>query len=142
MSIASTTPGVKESAASTPDPLAPLAPISPWPTRTAEVSLAGAIARLKAGIGDDLDDARVHALGSTAAARVEKDAPGAPQAVKDEAVIRYAGYLAESSFGGVRDETAGPFSTSYQVNHAAAFRLSGAYGLIAPWKVRRATRPA
>lgn len=113
--------------------------LSPWPAATAAVSLATATAILKAAIGDDLDDARVQALGSMAAARVEKEAPGAPQAVKDEATIRLSGYYAEATgFGAVRDESAGPFSTTLVVNHANAWRNSGAYGLIAPWKVRRA----
>ena len=81
----------------------------------------------------------MQALGSTAAARVEKDAPGAPQAVKDEAVIRYAGSLAEATgFGSIREESGGPFSTSLVVNHANAWRNCGAAGLVAPWKVRRA----
>ena len=119
--------------------------LSPWPTTPA--ALTTATATLKAAIGDDLsaivnspvtDDTRVQALGSTAAARVEKEAPGAPQAVKDEAVIRYAGYLADGGFGAVHSESSGPFSTTLAPNHAAAFRLCGAYGLIAPWKVRRA----
>ena len=110
--------------------------LSPWPT--SPVALTNATATLKAAIGDDLDDSRVQALGSTAAARVEKEAPGAPQAVRDEAVIRFAGYLADGSFGTVHAESSGPFSTTLAPNHAGAFRLCGAYGLLAPWKVRRA----
>lgn len=95
----------------------------------------------------DATYADADALGSLASARVEKDAPGAPQAVKDEAVIRYVGYLAAAGGrgvggagfgGGMVKETVGPISAEPVTNHAAAFRLSGAYGLLAPWKVRRA----
>ena len=46
--------------------------------------------------------------------------------------------MAQADYGPVMSETIGPDSRTYQLNHASAFRLSGAYGLLAPWKVRRA----
>ena len=112
--------------------------LSPWPTTPAALALA--IARLQAAVAGRAaeSDEAARALGTMASARVEREAPGAPQAVRDEAVIRYAGYMAQADFGSIQDETIGPRSTTYTVNHAAAFRLSGAYGLLAPWKVRRA----
>ena len=73
---------------------------------------------------------------------VERYAADAPQALKDEAVIRYAGYLAQSDYGGIQQEALGPKSVTYQINHADAFRRSGAAGLISPWKVRRAGKIA
>ena len=75
-------------------------------------------------------DEEACALGEMASARVEKEAPGAPQAVKDEAVIRYSGYLAQADFGSIASESAGPLSATYPTNHAAAFRYSGAMGLL------------
>ncbi|MCY4468369.1 MAG: hypothetical protein OXC08_06575 [Thiotrichales bacterium] len=92
--------------------------------------------------GDNqLDTDALDGLGSLAGARVEREAPGAPQAAKNEAVIRYSGYLAHSLQGGagvVRKVTTGPFDREFVVNHANAWRHCGAGGLLAPWKVRRA----
>lgn len=111
--------------------------LSPWPT--SPVAITNATAALKVALDDpDLEDARVQALGMMASARVEKEAPGAPQAIRDEAVIRYAGYMDQADPGTVESESFGPGSVTYQRNHAGAFRLCGAYGLLAPWKVRRA----
>lgn len=75
-----------------------------------------------------------------AIARVERYAPGAPQTIKNEAVARYAGYLAQSDFGPIRSESIGPRSVEYITNHAAAFRNCGAAGLLSPWRVRRGGR--
>ena len=52
-------------------------------------------------------------------------APDAPAAVKDEAAVRYAGYL--------YDAPASPSGDRY----AAAWRNSGAASLVASWVVRR-----
>lgn len=115
-------------------------PLSPWPPTTMSAQRANAIARLKAAVAGRAaeSDEAACALGAMAAARVEKEAPGAPQAVKDEAVIRFAGYMAQADFGALATHAIGPLSVTWTTNHAAAFRYSGAYGLIAPWKVRRA----
>ena len=111
--------------------------LSPWPTTP--VASSAAIARLKAAVaGAAEDDERAGSLGAMAGAFVEKEAPGAPQAIKDEAVIRFAGYLAQSDFGGVRAEQVGEVRLEHAANHGMAFRHSGAKALLAPWKVRRA----
>lgn len=73
-----------------------------------------------------------------AKARVEREAPGAPDAVADEALTRFAGYLTQSDFGGVRSEQIEPWRVEYVTTHSNAWRNSGAAGLLAPWKVRRA----
>ena len=65
-------------------------------------------------------------------------APNAPAAVLNEAVIRFAGYLLASDYGGVRSESLGPMSVDYTVNHAAMFRNSGAAALLTRYKRRRA----
>ena len=59
-------------------------------------------------------------------AMVEKLAPDAPEAVADEAVVRFAGYL--------YDAPESPPGAAY----AAAWRNSGAQSLVAPWVARRA----
>ena len=115
-------------------------PLSPWPVTGTPMQRERAIARLREAVqgrAADSDEAAC-ALGELAAARVELEAPGAPQAVRDECVIRYAGYLAQADSGAVVDETIGPMSITYTVNHAAAFRNCGAAGLLAPWKIRHA----
>ena len=114
--------------------------LSPWPAATATVARAAAVVRLRAAVEGRAaeSDEAASALGEHASARVEREAPGAPQAVKDEAVIRMAGYWAQSDYGSIRTETIGPRSIEYVVNHANAWRNSGAYGLLSPWKVRRA----
>lgn len=75
---------------------------------------------------------------AAATARVTRYAPGAPDEIHNEAVIRYVGYLAGSDFGGFVDEREGPQSKTYTTNHAAMFRNSGAAGLLAPWRTHRA----
>ena len=68
---------------------------------------------------------------------VEDYAPQAPEALQDEAVYRFGGYLLGSGYGEVRTETLGPMSVEHVVNHAAAFRNSGAAMLLTHYKVRR-----
>ena len=65
-------------------------------------------------------------------------APDAPEELRDEATFRFAGYLLGSDYGAVRTETIGPRSVEYVVNHASAFRNSGAAALLTRYRVRRA----
>ena len=74
----------------------------------------------------------------TVTALVEREAPNAPEAIQNEAAVRFAGYLAQSDFGTIRKEGIGPRDVEYVVNHAAMFRNCGAKGLLSPYKVRRA----
>ena len=84
------------------------------------------------------DDAAL--LGAVASAMVEKEAPGAPQAIRDEATIRLCGYLAGADYGGIAEESVDVMTTKHFPNHGMAFRHSGAKALLAPWKVRHARR--
>ena len=113
-----------------------LAALSPWPTTPA--ALASATAQLKAELGADLTDARVQALGSAAAALVERYAAGAPQAVKNEAVNRTAGYLLEQPAPALYAEAIGDVSKRHATTHISALRHSGSMALLSPWKQRRA----
>ena len=65
-------------------------------------------------------------------------APAAPTALLNEAVIRFAGYLASADYGAVRTQGLGPQSLEWVSNHAAAFRNCGAAALLTRHKVRRA----
>ena len=58
--------------------------------------------------------------------------------MKREALVRFAGYLLGSDYGGIAKETVGPLDLEHVTNHANAFRNSGAAGLLSRWRVRRA----
>ena len=114
--------------------------LTPWPPATSVAGRAAAVARLREAVAGrtlDSDDA-ANALGEAASAVVEQYAPGAPQALRDEAVVRFAGYMAQSDFGAIAKEDIGPRSVEYVTNHAAMFRNSGAAALLSRWRVRRA----
>ena len=81
---------------------------------------------------------RLNRIGETAAAMVEREAPGAPQPIKNEAVVRFAGYLFYAAWGEKQSQSLGPRSTEFVTNHAPMFRNCGAKGLLSFWKVRRA----
>ena len=111
--------------------------LSPWPASTAAASLTAAQAALRDALGTAPSDDRINRLGATAAAMVEQYAPAAPQPLKNEAVVRFAGYLEEANYGALRSETTGDLESAHN-NHAAMFRNSGAAALLSRWRVRRA----
>ena len=82
--------------------------------------------------------ARAGKLVVAATALVERYAPEAPEAIRDEATIRTAGWLAEQPAGAVRSESVGDISTAFAPAMTSALRHSGAMALLSPWKVRRA----
>ena len=85
------------------------------------------------------DITRARRLLAVASERVNRDAPLAPAVMKNEAVIRFAGYLTGSDYGGVKSESIGPRSVEYTspTTNASAFRSSGAAALLSPYKIRR-----
>ena len=114
-----------------------LAVLSPWPTTPVARDAAIAYVREQCA-GRTATDEGACQLGELAAALVEREAPGAPPAVKTEACVRVIGYVAQADFGAVIEEsTVGNKTVQWTTNHAAIFRNSGAKGLLAPWKVRR-----
>ena len=122
-----------------PEPAPGFAPLSPWPTTA--IGVAAAVVRLHGSIGqrDKGNDDATAATGAAAAAMVEIEAPDAPQPVKDEAVIRLAGYWTQSDFGGIESETSvGNAQVSYFRPAPSAFRYCGAKSMLSPWKRRRA----
>ena len=125
------------------------AALSPWPATTAAVTWKAATARLRKELypktgatadpdcPDDLDQ-QVAQLGAVASVRVQQYAPQAPQAIRDEAVIRFAGYLASRpkpiralDMGNTRVE----FATA---GLSRPFVYSGARALLDPFRRRRA----
>ena len=85
-----------------------------------------------------LDATRAASVLAAVTALVEKYAPDGPEAVKDEATIRCAGWLAQSPAAAVRSETEGDVSTAFAPSMTGAMQASGAKGLLSPWRVRRA----
>lgn len=74
-------------------------------------------------VADGQDTEILTRILGASAALVEKEAPAAPEVVKDEAAIRVAGYLYDAP-------------TSGSIAYANACRNSGAQLLLRPW-VRR-----
>lgn len=110
--------------------------LSPWPPSTSVVARTAAIDCLKEAVG--VSDNRANALGEVASALVENYASNAPQAIKNEAVIRCAGWLYEAPSGGQRSESEGDISTSFSPGATGALRHSGAMALLSIFKIRRA----
>ena len=114
-----------------------MAALSPWPAKTATATLAAAIATLGRAIGEDAEDVTAR-LGATASALVEQYAPSAPQALRDECVVRVAGRLRESPTASVRMETTGDISTGYAPSLTGALLHSGCKSLLYPFRAKRA----
>lgn len=113
-----------------------LAVLSPWPDGGSALADATTCIRDALGVGTDDEAQR---LAAAASALVERYAPGAPQALRNEAVIRCAGWLREAPSGPVRSEATGEIRTSFDRESArSALRGSGAMSLLTTWKVRRA----
>lgn len=77
---------------------------------------------------------------SVASAIIIKYAPDAPDAVQNEAVLRFSGYIHGTSetYGAHLKQDFGAIAIEYPTNHGLAFRNSGAAALLSPWKVRHA----
>ena len=108
--------------------------LSPWPSATALVALERARNALRKAIGGTPsvaedpnavppvvvavlglpDDETIDRLGAVASARVENYAPMAPQVVRNEATIRYAGYLRQQP-SVIRSLKAGAVELDYAV---------------------------
>ena len=91
---------------------------------------------LAAALGVPQD--RATALLAAMTALVNRYAPDAPEAVRDEAALRVAGYLNEQPGAAVTSESVGDVATRYAAGNVSALRHSGAMALLSPWKVRRA----
>ena len=118
--------------------------LTPFPRAAMTAQRPAAIACLKESIvgGARLTDDRAAALGEMASALVERFAPDAPQAVRNEAVIRVAGWTYARQ---PRDIQALSFANGMSLNFRErsiaspdALRNSGARSLLSPWRARRA----
>ena len=71
-------------------------------------------------------------------ALVHAYAPSAPVALQREAVIRCAGWIADSPRDNLRAEIVGPFEAQYAASQTGAMLHSGAKGLLYPWRMKMA----
>ena len=88
----------------------------------------------------DVDQAQATALLATSTAMVDQADPDrrAPDAVANEAALRYCGWLLDAPSGGVRMDKAGDFTVAYSPRMTGGFRASGALAMLAPFVRRRA----
>ena len=116
--------------------------LSPFPGATMTAQRPDAIACIKASIagGAKLTDDRAAALGETDSALVERFAPDAPQAVRNEAVIRVAGWIHSREPRPTQGITVGGIRMDFRERFYSpdALRNSGARSLLTPWRTRRA----
>ena len=93
-------------------------------------------AALRAVLGADAAlQARIDSIHAACSARIVRYAPGAPDAVKTEALIVYGGWLYQAT---AQSRSVFPTDDSPPVNVSRAFLLSGAQGLLSSWRVPRA----
>ena len=117
--------------------------LSPFPGTTMPVQRPAAILCMKATINgaSNLSDDRAAALGEAASALVERFAPDAPQAVKNEAVIRAAAHILHREpkpLQGLSLPSGMRFDFRERFFAPNAMINSGARALLLPWRVRRA----
>ena len=120
--------------------------LSPWPKTPGALASAAMAGRKHSAEQFAASAAR---LGPVAALLVERYAPGAPQPVKDEAVILCAAWIDERGSGAaqsVSESIGGPVSVSENMRispgQLGALRYSGGMSLLSPWKQRRAGKIA
>ena len=116
--------------------------LTPYPAATAAVGRQTARNAIRAVLkvsATDAPDDEIDRLAAVASARIEKFAPDAPQAVRDESLIRFLAYLRQlprplrsvQVGGDVRIE----FATA---GVQRPFVSSGARAMLSPWVTRRA----
>ena len=116
--------------------------LSPFPGTSMTSQRPAAIACIRESIagGSSLTNDRAAALGETAAAMVERFSPDAPGAVKNEAVIRVAGWMHSRRPNPLQSVSTGEVRLDFRERFFApdALRNSGARSLLTPWRTRRA----
>ena len=80
---------------------------------------------------------RLHQLGSMVSARIEKQVPGAPALIKDEALLRGVGYFQQAGSGAIRSKEIDVLKTEFSANNQRWFSLSGASSILSPWYAPR-----
>ena len=91
--------------------------------------------RVALGAPDD-QQGRIDSLFTACSCRIKRYAKGAPLAVRNEALIVYSGWLYQAT--SQRRSVFPADGEGPPVNVSRAFLLSGAAGLLAPWRKPRA----
>ena len=133
---------------------AAMATVVPFPADTAGVAQFNALRYLVETSGSKLESRHLPPLTISARSGLawqrpqpgESSArrPARPDYVKDEAAVRYFGYLSYSGssggggYGAIRSSTIGPSTEQFVVNHQRAWINSGAKSMLSPWKPLRA----
>ena len=122
--------------------------LSPWPERsTMPVAWPAAVRQLAASLNqsvpatgslvDDATSIRLDQLASMVSARAEKEAPGAPQEARDEAIVRAVGYLLQAGTGAIRSKRVEGLETEYTPSNVRWWYNCGASSVLAPWYAPR-----
>ena len=122
--------------------------LSPWPERsTTPVAWPAAVRQLAASLNqsvpatgslaDDATSIRLDQLASMVSARAEKEAPGAPQEARDEAIVRAVGYLLQAGTGAIRSKRVEGLETEYTPSNVRWWYNCGASSVLAPWYAPR-----
>ena len=122
--------------------------LSPWPDRSSSpVAWPAAVRQLAASLNqsvpatgsltDDPPSIRLDQLASMVSARVEKEAPGAPQEARDEAIVRAVGYLLQAGSGAIRSKSVDVLEVEYTPSNIRWFYNCGASSILAPWYAPR-----
>ncbi len=121
--------------------------LSPWPNRASmPVAWPAAIRQLAASLNQSVPETgsldadstsiRLDQLAGWISARVEKEAPGAPQSARNEAVVRGVGYLLQAGSGAIRSKKVDVLEVEYTSNLRWWFNC-GASSVLAPWYAPR-----
>lgn len=116
--------------------------LSPWPT--SPVALTNARTEVKNALQKGnwtIADADLDRAASAAAARIEDFAPNAPQAVRDEALLRMVGRSLvdkDGFYGAHRSFRIDSQAVEFARPGADVFASSGAMALLDPWRIRTA----
>ena len=122
--------------------------LTPWPDRSSSpVAWPAAIRQLAASLkqsvpatgslADDSMSIRLDQLASMVSARAEKEAPGAPQEARDEAIVRAVGYLLQAGTGAIRSKRVEGLETEYTPSNVRWWYNCGASSVLAPWYAPR-----
>ncbi len=88
-------------------------------------------------LADDSMSIRLDQLASMVSARTEKEAPGAPQSARDEAVVRGVGYLLQAGTGAIRSKRVDVLEVEYTPSNVRWWYNCGASSVLAPWYAPR-----
>ena len=122
--------------------------LSPWPLlSTMPVAWPAAVRQLAASLNQsvpatgaldtDSTSIRLDQLAGMVSARVEKEAPGAPQSARDEAVVRACGYLLQAGSGAIRSKSVDVLEVEYTPSNIRWWYNCGASSVLAPWYAPR-----